>query len=1263
MAAAQIGATNVCVTGACNTMKDCPPLSAAELFPGDGTMLAAVHTKDWCATPLGPVHAWPPELRVAASLCLYSQFQMAIAWGPQLVYLYNDATVPIFGAKHPWALGRPVAEVWPEAWDTIGPMLQSVQGTGQAMRRDDLLLVLERNGFAEECYFTFSYSPIRLADGGTGGVFVTTLETSDRVVVERRQRTLAGLATEVALHAGTGVPLEALCAVLTRNPYDVPFAALWLDDGDGRAVLAFSTDASLMHDAGAARAAVLGRHAARVLASGAALLDSEALPALAGRGGWDEAPRQVLAVPFERAGDQAASGVLLLAANPRRPFDAAQRAFLDSVAGHVANAVAALDARMAERQRAAALAELDRSKSRFFANASHELRTPLTLILGPLAALAEQGDAGLAAWRENAEMAYRNALRLHKLVNSLMDFATIEAGRLPLLLEPVDPCALTREVAGLFRSAIEAGGVTLAVDCGEPAGRVMLDREMWEKIVFNLLSNALKFTPAGRIDVRLRRTGAWLELTVADSGIGIGREDIGRVFERFYRSRHAAGRAAEGSGVGLALVEELVRLHGGQVSVHSELGQGATFTVAVPWREAARGGPPRTVEGTVDLARRRRHAQFSDEVRSYGIGAELARAAASVAAPAEGAMRVVVVDDNRDVVRYIERLLGESCLVVPAYDAAGGLAAVRVWAPDLVLVDVMMPGVDGLELVRRIRADRAIHTVSVLVLSARAGEEARLDALEAGADDYLAKPFSARELSARVRAHVQMARIRRAAIEQERVLLREIAAVRHDLDSVLEGTSDAFVRVDRELRMVALNDAAVPRGRERAALIGRPLAEVAPRLAGSPVEAALREAVQGRHPAPVEQLHARSGRWFSVRCYPAPQGAILFANDITSRVLAEQELRQAHDELECRVEQRTAELREAHGLLAAVFDRAPGGIAITDLEGKIVRVNAAYAALTGYPAAELPFRPASERVDAADLARLRAGQARLLAGQVQSFEIEMRYRCPDGRRPWVSNFISMIEDGVRRYFVAIARDITERKRVEAERQTAQLELRTLYERLQTVRESERTALAREVHDQLGQILSAAKIDIKLLEDDLRRGTRPLAREAIIAELGSASATLERAIGLVREIATELRAPELDEQGLYAAIGWHARDFELRTRIACKAAFPERRPHPSRPAAAALLRIFQEALTNVLRHAQASEVRVSLVRRGGALVLRVCDNGIGIARGRLRAGGSLGLQGMRERAELVDGRLLAGPLPGGGTLVTARVPLKDRKSST
>jgi signal transduction histidine kinase len=259
---------------------------------------------------------------------------------------------------------------------------------------------------------------------------------------------------------------------------------------------------------------------------------------------------------------------------------------------------------------------------------------------------------------------------------------------------------------------------------------------------------------------------------------------------------------------------------------------------------------------------------------------------------------------------------------------------------------------------------------------------------------------------------------------------------------------------------------------------------------------------------------------------------------------------------------------------------------------------------------------------------------------------------------WVSNFVSLIEHAWRgeRYFVAIARDITERKRVDAERLAAQRELRVLYERLQTVRESERTALAREVHDQLGQILSAAKIDIKLLEDDLRAGA-PLSREKIVAELGSASATLERGIGLVREIATELRAPELDEQGLYSAIAWHARDFEQRTRIVCEVAFDARRPQPPRPAAAALLRIFQEAMTNVLRHAQAGKVWVTLEQRGPSLQLRVRDDGTGIARGRLRAGGSLGLQGMRERADLVEGKLLVGPLSPRGTLVSVRVPLK------
>ena len=1217
-------------------------------------MVRAVHAKDWSATLLGPVSGWPASIRTAVGISLNSNFQISVLSSSDLVYIYNDATIPIFGDKHPWALGRRVADVWPEAWPTIGPMLTSVLESGKATRHDDLLLVLNRTGFTEECYFTFSYSPIRADAHTTDGVFVTAMETTRRVLAERRQRTLNDLATQVALRRGDERTLELVRDSLAANAFDVPLSALYLaEPGAEFAEQVFCT--GLHHGcagivkripwsgAGAHRLSRLAQSSAPQMHDYDCLLaDSDSC------GVWPEAPRQVLALPLMGSGGAAPRGFLLVALNPRAPLDAEYRQFIDTVGGLVATAVAGIDAIAAERRRTEAMAELDRSKSQFFANASHELRTPVTLILGPLAELLEQSETELAPGvRDYLELAHRNARRLHKLVNAIMDFASIEAGRLPMLLEPVDLGALTAQIASLFRSAIEAAGLSLSVHCSLPAGAVLVDRDMWETVVLNLLSNAYKFTPGGRIELELGAAAGVLRLTVRDTGIGIAGDELTRVFERFYRGGRLAGRHIEGSGIGLALVRELLRLHGGDIAVDSALGAGTVFTVTLPCRPAGAAAPPAAPPTRV----------HQDDL---GGAAAPAGVASGFDLPSDGAkIRVVVVDNNADIVHYIGRILRDSCVVESAHDAASGLAAVRAANPDLVLVDVMMPGADGLELVRAIRADPAIRTVSVIVMSARAGADARLDALAAGADEYLGKPFSGRDLVARVSSHVRMARIRRRAIEQEIELTRQVEVARQDLASVLERTSDSFLSLDGELRVIALNQAAASElGAARQQLIGRALLELVPDLAGSELERTMRATLAGGQPHSVERFHRQSARWFNVRCFPAPQGLLLFANDISARKAAELVLFGAQLELEHQVELRTEQLRQANRLLAAVFDRAPGGIALTDTHGNFVRANPAYQALVGYSEAALIGCSIADLTEPEDYPPAVAQVGALLDGDVESCQWEVRFRRADGSVIWAHNFLSLIEDeqGRPRYLVQIATDITERKRVEQESRAARIELNVLYDRLQTVREAERTALAREVHDQLGQTLSAAKIDLKLLEDDIRLNRAALAGDKIIPELQSACATLDRAMQLVRDIATELRAPELDGQGLYAAIDWHARDFERRTRIRIHVELAARLEQPARTAAEALLRIFQEAITNVLRHAHAANVWVSIERRADRLLMRVRDDGAGIARQRARTVRSLGITGMHERAALAKGRLTVGPLQPRGTLVSALIPM-------
>ncbi len=439
-----------------------------------------------------------------------------------------------------------------------------------------------------------------------------------------------------------------------------------------------------------------------------------------------------------------------------------------------------------ERHNAESAAELDRAKTEFFTNVSHEFRTPLTLILGPLETLLD--GALEPSQRDILETAWRNALRLQKLVNTLLDFARIEAGRVNARFEPTDLASFTRGIASFFDSAARAEGLDFVVDCAAPDEPAWVDRDMWEALVSNLLSNALKFTLTGGIRVRLRASDdAWM-LAVEDTGVGIPEAELPRLFERFHRVKGTRARSQEGSGIGLALTSSLVRLHGGTVSVHSTEGVGTTFTVSIP-RGHAHLPADRVATGEAPPPAPRSASTYAIETSSWTAEAPgaaepgpPATAAAAVVRP-----RVVLADDNADMRAYIGRMLQRDYEVEAHADGQQALAAIRRRLPDIVITDVMMPVMSGLELLAALRADVRTRALPIIMVSARAGEEARVEGIEAGADDYLIKPFSPRELLARVRTQWALAQMRQELARQTERLAR-LEGEQRWLEAVLDRT-------------------------------------------------------------------------------------------------------------------------------------------------------------------------------------------------------------------------------------------------------------------------------------------------------------------------------------------------------------------------------------------------------------------------------------------------------------------------------------------
>jgi len=769
-----------------------------------------IREHDWSATPLGPIEDWPSSLRTVVCLCVATNFPIAIAWGPEHIMLYNDGYRQLCGSKH--ALGMDYSKCWASAWSELGEPFSKAFG-GTAVYLENHRMFLDRHGYLEETFFSYSFSPISDDHGGVGGVLIPCVETTLIVLSDRRTRALRDTAARMAQAKTMDDVLVEAAAALGEYAFDVPFALVYAIGDRARLV----GGAGLASGTAASPAVVTAGDGGwpfdEVMRTGKPVQ----VPDLAGLfgplpcGPYPESPQVALMLPIVLPGHEKPAALLIAGVSPRLPLNDAYRDFYSLLAGAVTVAVADAVAFAEERARAEALAELDRAKTTFFSDISHEFRTPLTLMLGPLDEVLT--DPLEPPQRERLEIVRRNCRRLYKLVNELLEFSRIEVGRIAVSYQPTDLSLLTTELASNFRSACEKAGLTLRVDCEPLSEWAYVDRNMWETIVLNLVSNAFKFTFKGGIEVALHQRGAVAELTVRDSGVGIPAGELPRLFERFHRVEGTAGRSMEGSGIGLALVREWVRLHGGDVRADSEVGVGSVFTVTIPLGkkhlpadQIHPGGPldPVVAGAYVDEALR-----WLPEPALGEPGPADARMPAS---PSQvGArLRILLADDNADMRDYLRRLLGRRYEVIAATNGTQALRLARENPPDLILADVMMPELDGFGLLQAIRADPRTLAVPVLLVSARAGEEARVEGMQAGADDYLTKPFSGRELLARVDAHLALAHLRREAGEALRATEERFLTFMDNTPALafIKDTDGRYVFLNRSMiRRFGLGDA------------------------------------------------------------------------------------------------------------------------------------------------------------------------------------------------------------------------------------------------------------------------------------------------------------------------------------------------------------------------------------------------------------------------------------------------------------------------
>ncbi|WP_276370435.1 ATP-binding protein [Chryseolinea sp. H1M3-3] len=746
-------------------------ITTVNFLSGGGEMGERIRSYDWGLTSLGPVDLWPRSLKTCIQIMLTSRQPIWIGWGKELIKLYNDPYKTIVGGKHPGALGSPASEVWRDIWEDISPMLKKVMEENEGTYVEAQLLIMERNGYPEETYYTFSYTPIAGDDGNTEGMICANTDDTHRIITERQLQTLTQLGKSLTDSKSNREVFEQSIKTIQQNPYDFPFALFYQLSGN-KLSLAQATELGDSASQVPAHIDLLAQDDISQLCVEALgqrkflLVDNlqekfGVMPA----GAWKIPPNKAIILPIAQRGQKEAYGLLVIGANPFRILDEKYCSFFELVGDQIVTSLANVHAMEEERKRLEALAEIDRAKTIFFSNISHEFRTPLTLFLGPLEDLLNDREIQ-GVKKEKVEVAFRNALRMQKMVNLLLDFSKIEAGRMESNFSPVDIVALTTDLASNFRSAIEKAGMKLNILVDEIHEPVFVDVNMWEKIILNLLSNAFKYSEAGTIDLTIKKIDDTVRVSVKDTGVGIPETEMDKIFDRFHRVQNVKGRTQEGTGIGLAMVKELVKLHNGTIEVKSKIGEGSEFTVCIPQQQkVGSNGELKTSLGKTST----QLSTYVEEALQWIPSKDTTHGESSDVLPSSstnGTIRkytILLADDNADMRTYVERLLQKQYHVILAADGEDGLAKALKHTPDLILSDIMMPKLDGFGLLKRLKDNLTTRNIPFIFLSARAGEESKVEGIQAGADDYLIKPFSSKELIARVNNHISISTARRHA--------------------------------------------------------------------------------------------------------------------------------------------------------------------------------------------------------------------------------------------------------------------------------------------------------------------------------------------------------------------------------------------------------------------------------------------------------------------------------------------------------------------